>query len=173
MPKEENLYTHQCIRTHSGEYVNVFNPMPETIKIEDIAHALSRQPRFGGHLPVEYSVARHCIACCDEAPDGFRLCALLHDAAEAYLIDLPRPIKKEIEVYKAIEDGLMKVIARKFGIEYPFPSEVHAVDNIMLQIEWDNVFLKKHSILSRIFFWIDHQFQKRLFLKKYNQYRRF
>lgn len=50
----ENLYTTDCIRTSSGQYVNVFNPDPNTIKIEDIAHSLSMQCRFGGHLPYHF-----------------------------------------------------------------------------------------------------------------------
>ena len=55
---KENLYTPNCIRTFTGLYMNVFNPKPDMICIEDIAHALSQQPRFGGHLPRMYSVAQ-------------------------------------------------------------------------------------------------------------------
>ena len=47
---KENLYTKDCIRTFTGIYMNVFNPTSEMICIEDIAHSLSLQCRFAGHL---------------------------------------------------------------------------------------------------------------------------
>jgi hypothetical protein len=59
----ENLNAVRSIRTISGLYVNVFEPDPKTLIIEDIAHALSNQPRFGGHLPKFYSVAQHSLLC--------------------------------------------------------------------------------------------------------------
>ncbi len=74
----ENLYTPDCIRTFSGQYVNVFAPDPDTILIEDIAHALSQQCRFGGHLPEFYSVAQHCVICALAVPPEHALSALLH-----------------------------------------------------------------------------------------------
>ena len=165
---KENLYTHKSIRTHSGQYVNVFEPDIDTITIEDIAHALSRQPRFGGHLPVEYSVARHSIACAGNMRNNeMKLIALLHDATEAYLIDLPKPIKNEMKEYRDVEDRLAVVIAKKFGIRYPFPQIVHDIDSAMLVVEWENVFLKKHSLWARFRYWFDHHFQKRKFLRMY------
>jgi hypothetical protein len=138
MIAEENLYTPDCIRTASGIYMNVFEPTPEMVCIEDIAHALTYQCRFGGHLPTFYSVAHHSLNCSyliDE-PE-LKLAALLHDASEAYLLDIPRPIKQRLRDYKEIEDGLMRVIANKFGFEWPLHPEVKKVDEIMLQLEWD------------------------------------
>lgn len=117
--QEENLYTPDCIRTFTGIYVNVFEPTEEMICIEDIAHALSNQCRFGGHLPVFYSVAQHSIIMSDKMHESHKLAALLHDASEAYLLDIPRPIKKGLSNYKEIEDKLMTAIAAKFGFEYP------------------------------------------------------
>lgn len=166
--KQENLYTPKCIRTHSGQYVNVFDPDPNTIIIEDIAHALARLPRFGGHLPVDYSVARHSIACCEMA-GIWNLELLMHDASEAMLVDLPRTIKQEIAQYKVIEDGLTKVLAAKFGFQYPYPAIVHTIDDIMLRWEWNHVFLKKHSWWGRLRFLWQHQFQKKKFLEMYHK----
>lgn len=57
----ENLHTPNCIRTVSGQYVDLADPDPDTILITDIAHALSQLPRFGGHLPRFYSVAQHSM----------------------------------------------------------------------------------------------------------------
>ena len=77
----------------------------EDIRIEDIDHALSLMVRANGHFPEFYSVAQHCIACCKESigygySPKIALACLLHDAAEAYMADVTRPIKKHLEVYK-------------------------------------------------------------------------
>jgi uncharacterized protein len=130
----ENLYS-DSIRTYTGKYVDVFNPTPDMICIEDIAHALSNTPRFGGHLKHFYSVAQHSLSCA-KCMDDYKLEALLHDASEAYLTDMPSPIKKKMPQYQEIEDNLMKVIAEKFGFQYPLPDEVHRIDKQMLDSEW-------------------------------------
>lgn len=142
----ENLFTPNCIRTVSGIYVNVFEPTPEMICIEDIAHALSNQCRFGGHLPSFYSVAQHSLNCSYLVEDKkLKLAALLHDASEAYLLDIPSPVKKGLSNYKEIEDRLMKVIADKFGFAYPLHPDVKKVDELMLHVEWDSLMLQKEA----------------------------
>lgn len=141
----ENLYTPDCIRTVSGQYVNVFNPDPETILIEDIAHSLSMQCRFGAHLPEFYSVAQHSYSC-SLITLGCKLEALMHDASEAYLLDIPKPIKQRLLNYKEIEDGLMKVIADKFGFTYPLSDDTKQVDEIMLRHEWRNAMLNSEVV---------------------------
>lgn len=133
---KENLYTPDCIRTVSGQYINVFDPNPDTIIIEDIAHALSMQCRFGGHLPGFYSVAEHSYGCALRVPDEYKLAALMHDASEAYLLDIPRPIKNRLSNYKDIEERLMQMIAYKFGFAWPMPKEVKEMDEYMLKFEW-------------------------------------
>lgn len=142
--KKENLYTPDCIRTVSGKYVNVFDPDPETICIEDIAHALSQQCRFGGHLPQFYSVAQHCIFCCDMGEED-KLELLMHDSSEGYLLDIPRPIKLKLANYKEIEDSLMKVIAKKFGFNWPVSEEVKKIDEKLLRIEWNALMLERKN----------------------------
>jgi hypothetical protein len=137
----ENLYTTDCIRTNSGQYVNVFDPNPETILIEDVAHSLSHQCRFGGHLPYHFSVAMHSINVSYGVRSKHAFAGLMHDASEAYLLDIPRPIKNRMPEYKTIEDNLMKVIAAKFGFEYPLHDEVKEADNIALENEWREIFL--------------------------------
>lgn len=141
---EENLYTPNCIRTVTGIYINVFEPTEEMICIEDIAHSLCQQPRFGGHLPYFYSVAEHSLNCSYliDSPE-LKLAALLHDASEAYLMDIPKPIKSGLTNYKEIEDKLMKVIAIKFGFDYPLPQEVKDVDETMLELEWVCLMLRE------------------------------
>lgn len=133
----ENLFEKDCIRTITGIYINVFDPTPEMICIEDVAHGLSRQCRFAGHTKEFYSVAQHSIHVCDLAPDQFKIQALLHDAGEAYLCDIPGPIKKRLPEYRKIEENLMNVIAKKFGFDWPMSSWVKNDDKIMLKREWD------------------------------------
>lgn len=103
--------------------------------ISDIAHALSQQCRFSGHTSEFYSVAEHSVHCSYLVPPQYALTALLHDASEAYIVDIPKPLKAELPEYCKIEDKVMSVIARVFGIIYPFPKAVKDVDIQMLFAE--------------------------------------
>lgn len=145
MSTEENLFTPNCIRTYTGIYMNVFEPISEMICIEDIAHALSMQPRFGGHLPEFYSVAQHCCMTSKRVSESLQLEALLHDASEAYLLDVPSPIKKKLTNYYEIEENLMKMIFEKFGLVYPLHEYVKEADEFMLQWEWENIMLGNYT----------------------------
>lgn len=137
----ENLYTPGCIRTFTGKYINPCKPNSDLICIEDIAHALSMQSRFGGHLPVFYSVAQHSVLTSAIVPSEHKLSALLHDASEAYLIDVPRPVKDQLHNYKEIEHALMAVIAGKFGFDWPLHGNVKDADEDMLLHEWNSLML--------------------------------
>lgn len=121
---QDNMAT---LETVSGRKIDVSNPNPEDIVIEDIAWALSRMPRFSGHsIPyVPYSVAQHCIQVAEDlkeyGPD-VQLYGLLHDAAEAYINDLPSPVKHIPEIHaviKKLEDSLMTVIYTALKITPP------------------------------------------------------
>ena len=135
-----------CIRTFSGNFLNVFNPKESDFNIEDIAVALSRIPRFAGHLRRNTSVAEHSIKCYLEAKRrglslGIQLQALMHDSAEAFILDFPSPIKRQMPDYKYMENNLMKVISNKFCFKFPFDAEIKEIDFESLQIEWeDNMF---------------------------------
>jgi 5'-deoxynucleotidase YfbR-like HD superfamily hydrolase len=128
-----------CIRTNSGLYINVFDPKPDAICIEDIAHALAAIPRFAGHLDKHYSVAQHSLMAAQLASPKNRKALLLHDATEAYMLDMPTPIKAQLPEYKTAEDHLMVVIAEKFGIQYPFDKEIKEIDKYLVELEWDKM----------------------------------
>lgn len=164
---KENLYTHNCIRTFHGNYINPCEPGPETISIGDIAHALSMQPRFGGHLPMFYSVAQHCVLTCDYVTDEHKLAALLHDASEAYLIDVPRPVKERLTNYKEIENQLMAIIAGKFDFEWPLHPYVKSADEQMLRREWECLMLGG-DVWEPIEIW-DQPLAKAKFLDTYHR----
>ncbi len=138
-----NLYTPGCICTFTGLKMDVFNPKPEMICIEDIAHALSQIPRFGGHLPRFYSVAQHAFECSliADPEDAFE--ALMHDGSEAYLLDMPAPIKQKMPEYQKIEHQLMQVIAKRFNFTYPKSLAVGKIDKQILEMEWRKIMLKE------------------------------
>ena len=142
----EDLYTPGCIRTRSGIYVDVVNPTAAMLDINDIAHALSYQQRFSGHTANGFSVAQHCINCSYLVSDKNKIAALMHDASEAYLVDLPSPIKKLMPQYQQIEHNLMLLIAKEFGFEYPLADAVKVIDGAMLQYEWDAYMIEQTSI---------------------------
>lgn len=110
-----------------AEYITTFSkvhftptlPQAEQIEIRDIAHALSLMVRANGHFPKFYSVGQHCIHCCEEAKArGYskreQLACLLHDASEAYLADITRPVKQYLPQYKEIEQRLQDAIFEKY-----------------------------------------------------------
>lgn len=130
------------IRTHSGQYVNLLNPDPETILIEDIAHSLSNICRFTGATYKHYSVAQHSVFCSVVINTEFAMEGLMHDAAEAYLNDLAKPLKLLLPEYCKIEDNFMQVIAQKFGLVYPFPECVKETDEYALRYEYNLLMLK-------------------------------
>lgn len=121
------------IVTYTGKKVYFLNPTPDMIDIGDIAHALSNLCRFGGHTGKFYSVAQHSVYVSHFSKD--KLSGLLHDATEAYLVDIPKPIKGFLTNYVDIENNLYKAIALKFGLPQELPEDVHAADTRMLFTE--------------------------------------
>lgn len=147
---EENLYTENCIRTYSGIYINPFDPKPEQICIEDIAHALANICRFGGHTQRFYSVAEHCVmGSAYYTTYGMHkesLAFLLHDASEAYLGDIPAPLKKQMPEYIAAEKRLQTMIYEKFGVDQTddvLMAEIKKQDERLLVDEW------KHCVINQ------------------------
>ena len=119
------------------------DPNPEKILIADIAHALAHQCRFGGHASKFYSVAEHSVYVSQLCPAQDALWGLLHDASEAYLVDLPRPLKRlpEFAPYREAERRLQRAVAERFGLAPEQPASVMAADDTMLWIE-------AHSLLG-------------------------
>lgn len=123
------------MQTATGEAFWPIDPRPEEVHIEDIAHALSLICRYGGHCQQFYSVAQHSILVSRALPEKHKLWGLLHDASEAYVIDVPRPLKPFLTGYREAEDKVMEVIAERFGLSMPMPPEVKRVDNAILADE--------------------------------------
>lgn len=121
------------ITTFSGRKMYFLNPTPDMVDIEDIAHALSHVCRFGGHTANFYSVAQHSLSVAAIAEN--RLEGLLHDASEAYLVDIPKPIKGHLTSYKDIETKIMEAIAAKLGAGWPVSEDTHDADLMQLKME--------------------------------------
>lgn len=107
------------ITTYTGIHFTPTEPDINGIHIEDISHALSLICRGNGHVKTFFSVGQHCINCALEAEKrgyGPRLilACLLHDAGEAYMSDVPRPFKKHLEGYIALENRLLDLIYTKY-----------------------------------------------------------
>lgn len=120
--------------TWSGLYFDPRTIAVEDVDIADIAHALSRQCRYNGHVDGFLSVARHSIWVANAVP-SHALWGLLHDAAEAYLGDLISPLKNSPfgETYHEMEDHVEAVVAEAFGLSYPPPPEVKEGDRYVVR----------------------------------------
>lgn len=126
------------LQTYTGRIFWPLDPRPEEVSIEDIAHALSLQCRFGGHPRTFYSVGEHSVRVSNEVPPSAALWGLLHDASEAYLVDLPSPIKHCDgfgKIYRQVEKHLQAIICQRFGISRTEPESVRGVDLRMLITE--------------------------------------
>ncbi len=132
----------QAIRTYTGKLFWPADPLPEDLDIKDIAHALSNLCRYTGHVDDFYSVAQHCVLASLAVEKEHALCALLHDASEAYLNDIARPVKQlpQMQGYRDMEAKLEEVIAGRFGIPFPYPEEVHQADRKMYITERRDLF---------------------------------
>lgn len=129
------------MQTATGKQFWPIDPRAEEVDILDIAAALSKQCRYGGHCKWTYSVAQHSVYVSHQVPGEHALTALLHDATEAYCVDVPRPLKAFLAGYAAIEARLWAVIAERFGLPEQMPACVHEADNAVLLAEKAQVML--------------------------------
>jgi hypothetical protein len=118
----------QWIQTYTGRRFWPLDPRAEEVEIEDIVHALAMKCRFTGHVREFYSVAQHSLLVADMCPLEDRRWALLHDAAEAYLPDVARPIKRQLSGFRAIEEKVLRCVARRFDLPWPMPQSVEIAD---------------------------------------------
>jgi hypothetical protein len=123
------------MQTASGGTFWPLDPEPDDIDPADIAHALAMVCRFGGHTSRFYSVAEHSFLISERVPTPLALWGLLHDAAEAYVGDMVRPLKYQLPDYRAVEAAIMDAVCYRFGLEPGCPPEVKAADVRMLATE--------------------------------------
>lgn len=148
------------LQTYTGRQFWPLDPRANEVCIEDIAHSLSLQCRFAGHCREFYSVAEHSVRVsvlvqeqflrgergtygqhpsAEELAAHLALMGLLHDASEAYLVDVPRPVKRFLRGYSMVEDVCMEAICERFGLRWENNQEawqwVKDADNTLLATE--------------------------------------
>lgn len=123
------------IMTASGRRLHLSRPQVADITIEDIALGLSRQFRFNGHSSKAFTVAQHSVMVSYMVCEKSALQGLLHDAPEAYIGDLPSPLKELCPDYQRIEQRLNLTIMKRFGLPERHAPEVKYADMIMLATE--------------------------------------
>jgi hypothetical protein len=125
------------MQTFTGRAFYPLDPHEDDIVPADIAHALGLICRYGGHVLRFYSVAEHCVLLSHAVAPENALWALLHDATEAYVGDMVRPLKNSMPTYRSVEDRLMEVICERFRLSQRCPAEVKAADTRILHDERD------------------------------------
>jgi hypothetical protein len=139
---ESSLLLGHRMLTVSGVDFSLAKPRAEDVRIEDIAHGLSLTNRYAGQTRTAYNVAQHSVLVARTLaaiaqPREVILAGLMHDAAEAYVGDLTRPVKRLIRqgakhsAFDYLEDAVMGAIAERFGIALPLPEIVHEHDAAM------------------------------------------
>jgi len=124
-----------CMRCWDSRCWVGLPPQPHEIYIGDIAHALSRICRYGGHVLDFLSVAEHSILVSELVPERFALEGLLHDATEAYVGDMIAPLKRIIPSFRDVEDKVWHSVAVHFKLPIVLPPEVKEADVEAYKIE--------------------------------------
>ena len=165
------------IETFKGHKFFVENPRPEDIDIHDIAHPLSNICRYNGHAKFFYSVAQHCCLLHDIIPEKGKKAILFHDASEAYICDIPSPIKPLLINYYALEKKIQDVIEKKFNVVDYDHELIKEYDNRILADEHLALFPNSPHKWAKIWeplgVWIDIWSPRRAereFLKRAEQY---
>lgn len=129
------------VKTFSGAYFDLNDPQVSAIDLYSIAVPLSRICRFGGHSPLAYSVAEHSVLCVEVARSesaSIELCqaVLLHDATEAFIGDVIKPLKMLLPDYDVIESRIENAIGLRFGIDFErYRESAKRIDRMMLKCE--------------------------------------
>ena len=134
-PANDNGRLGGWIQTYTGRQFWPMDPRPHEVFIEDIAHSLSMMCRYAGHCERFYSVAEHSVLLARHVSRQNKLAALLHDASEAYLVDVPRPVKPFLAGYRDAESLVMDAVCARFGLPTCFQQEVHDADKAILADE--------------------------------------
>lgn len=121
--------------TRSGRRFDPIDPRPEMIDLLDIAHGLSQECRYAGQCRLFYSVAQHSVLVSEIVPHEIAFEALLHDATEAYIKDIPRPIKVLLPDYRQLEAKVDAAIRLRFGLPVQPSPEVKHADLVLLATE--------------------------------------
>jgi hypothetical protein len=123
------------IQTHTGRVVEPLRLQPSMIDLGDVAHSLALQCRYAGHTRWHFSIAQHSVLVAKHLPPELARWGMLHDATEAYLVDLPSPVKEHMADYQAFEKRAEEAVAERFGLQLPMPVPVKKADREALATE--------------------------------------
>lgn len=128
------------VGAYLGSKIDLDDPRPEQFTLEEIARGLASMPRFAGQTEHHYSVAQHSLlvekmVCAESYVVALQRAALLHDASEAYMGDVPTPVKQRCPEYLAIEDRVMRAVAQRFDFDWPMYAAVKRADDRVVHIE--------------------------------------
>lgn len=137
---EQNDPRGRFVVTASGAKFFINEQNVTDIPIRDVAHAISMNVRFNGHINKFYSVGEHCLNVSRLVPEKYALWGLVHDVTEAFVPDIPRPFKSLLNGFKEYEDKIGKAYADALELEWPMPKEVHEVDKHIVAVEAQQLF---------------------------------
>lgn len=144
-------------QTYSGRVFWLLDPRAEDVCLEDIAHPLANQCRFNGHTRCFYSVAQHSVLVSGhigrnnrELGEELGLWGLMHDAAEAYLGDMVKPLKLSMPDYRAAEARVMSAICEHFGLPVQEPPAVKWADRVLLATERRDLMMPPQKLWDSI-----------------------
>lgn len=149
---------------HSDTLIDLRNFHAEQVNLEDISHGLAKECRFGLSLglDVHYSVAQHCVVMANYAldvigdPEIARLC-LMHDASEAYLMDIPSGLKKMLPDYLRLEEEVTQVINDKYNLKYNIRAAVVKTMDTRILVDEVILFLPNHLDTIKRQLWPNHR----------------
>ena len=169
------------IETYTGKQFDLLETTLDMIDIEDIAHSLAGYPRFTMHTKFPYPVGQHTRLGSYLVPKVHALRFLLHDASEAYLGDMSRPLKHFTPIglaYQKVEKPLQRLIYKKFGIFGPDPDAIHDIDTQMLYAEkkalmhgapWPHKWSRDEKAADVVIVETSFRQNKRLWLKRFHE----
>lgn len=135
-----------CINTYMGLKINLLNPEPDQIDIRDIARGLAYKAHFGGQTPFYFSIAQHSTLVVQLMIEGqefdpnMLMLGLLHDASEAYIGDMVKPLKVYLSDFKKYEDRLTEVICEKFELKFDRLYEIKPFDVMAQHFEYETFY---------------------------------
>jgi 5'-deoxynucleotidase YfbR-like HD superfamily hydrolase len=118
-----------------GEYFDFLDPSSCGFHIEDIAHGLSNICRFAGHCREFYSVAQHSVYVSQLVPPEHAFAGLMHDAVEAFVGDMAKPLKDLLPAYREIEHAIEAALFARYGLLLPMHHSIKEADIVMLATE--------------------------------------
>ncbi len=167
--------------TVTGRYFDFLNPTESNFNIQDISHALSNMCRFAGHVREFYSVGQHSVIVSQIVPKNLAMWGLLHDASEAFMCDIAKPLKNLLPDYQKIEKRVESAIFQKFNLGKKMPvevkKEVKYADMVLLATEKRDVMMNDDywevldgfEALDKILIPVPPKEARIMFLERYNE----